>query len=195
MPVDDGSTQQDNRIRDPNAQKELKLVLVGDTSVGKSCLITNFLKNSFTEDYEPTVLDVYRGTKNVNAKQVEIELHDTSGDEHLGVNRKVQYQDADCFMICVACNMMDSFENIGKWKAEIQEVEQQKPIMLILTKSDLKDEVDEPVLISMLRKASKEQSFQGAMSTSSKAWEDFNVHKAFNKALTTAYMLKYDDQD
>ena len=107
----------------PSGPKQLKLVLVGDTSVGKSCLITNFLKNSFTDEYEPTVLDVFRGTKNVDSKQVEVEIHDTSGDEHLGVNRKVQYQDADCFMICVACNVRESYDSIGKWKAEIMEVE------------------------------------------------------------------------
>ena len=99
--------------------KELKLVLVGDTSVGKSCLITNYLQNTFTEDYEPTVLDVYKGVKNVNKKQVNIEVHDTSGDEHLGVNRKVQYQNADCFMICVAVNSQTSFESIARWRAEI----------------------------------------------------------------------------
>ena len=87
-------------------------MLVGDTSVGKSCLITNYLRNTYSDEYEPTVLDVYRGTKNIKGKQVEIELHDTSGDEHLGVNRKVQYQDADCFMICVACNALSSFESI-----------------------------------------------------------------------------------
>ena len=84
--------------------KELKVVLVGDTAVGKSCLITNYLKNTFNEDYEPTVLDVFKGTKNVNKKQVEVEIHDTSGDEHLGVSRKVQYQGSDGFMICVAAN-------------------------------------------------------------------------------------------
>ena len=44
----------------------MKVVLVGDTAVGKSCLITNYLKNTFTENYEPTVLDVYHGEKSVN---------------------------------------------------------------------------------------------------------------------------------
>ena len=63
-------------------------MLVGDTAVGKSCLIVNYLRNEFSEEYEPTVLDVYRGTKNVDQKQIELEIHDTSGDEHLGVNRK-----------------------------------------------------------------------------------------------------------
>ena len=33
------------------------------------------------------------------------------------------------------------------------------------------------------------------MSTSSKAWEDFNVHNAFNKALKTAFMNKYEDEE
>ena len=64
-----------------------KYIVVGDSSVGKSCLIRNYLENSFSEDYEPTVLDVYRGTKNVKRRQLDIEIHDTSGDEHLGVNR------------------------------------------------------------------------------------------------------------
>lgn len=84
--------------------KTLKVVLTGDTAVGKSCLITNYLHNTFTEDYEPTVLDVFKGIKNVKKKQIEIEIHDTSGDEHLGVNRKVQYKDADVFLICVGAN-------------------------------------------------------------------------------------------
>ena len=170
-------------------------MLVGDTSVGKSCLITNYLRNTYSDEYEPTVLDVYRGTKNIKGKQVEIELHDTSGDEHLGVNRKVQYQDADCFMICVACNAQESFDSIAKWKAEIMEVETDKPILLILTKKDLEDLVEEPVRIATLRQASKDQGFQGAMATSSKVWEDFNVHTAFNKTLKTGLDFKYDNEN
>ena len=67
------------------------MVLVGDTAVGKSCLIVNYLRNEFSEEYEPTVLDVYRGSKNVEGKEIWLEIHDTSGDEHLNVNRKQQY--------------------------------------------------------------------------------------------------------
>ena len=69
-------------------KKDIKLVLVGDTAVGKSCLVTAYLENVFDENYMPTVLDVYRGIKNVDGKEVSLEIHDTAGDEHLGFNRK-----------------------------------------------------------------------------------------------------------
>ena len=95
-------------------------------------------------------------------------------------------------MICVACNARNSFENIEKWRAEIQAVETSKPIILILTKSDLAVNATDPVTEEELVDYQKEQNYQGASSTSSREWEDFNVHKAFNKTLTTAYALKYD---
>lgn len=168
------------------------MVLTGDTAVGKSCLITNYLNNSFSEDYEPTVLDVYKGIKNVKKKQLEIEIHDTSGDEHLGVNRKVQYKDADCFMICVGCNQESSLESVARWKAEIQEIEPEKPIALILTKSDLAEFIDDAVTFTTIKEKRKDQNLTIAAETSSKVWEDFNVHKAFNKTLTAAYAFKYE---
>ena len=90
----------------------MKVVLVGDNAVGKTCLITNFLHNTFTENYEPTVLDVYHGTKSLNKRQLDLELHDTSGDENLAANRKVVYEKADLFMLCVATNSKDSLRNV-----------------------------------------------------------------------------------
>ena len=40
-------------------------MLVGDTAVGKTALIRNFLENTFDQNYEPSVLDVYRGVKEI----------------------------------------------------------------------------------------------------------------------------------
>lgn len=97
------------------------------------------------------MLDVYRGIKNVQKKQIEIEIHDTSGDEHLGVNRKVQYKDADVFMICVAANNQESLESTLRWRSEIQEIESYKPIALILTKADLLDMIEDGVEVSMIK--------------------------------------------
>ena len=43
-------------------------------------------------------------------------------------------------MICVAVTNKDSFDNINKWKNEIAETEPEKPMMLILTMSDMLSE-------------------------------------------------------
>ena len=67
-----------------NGPKELKIVLVGATTVGKSCLIRNYKDQIFEDNYEPTVLDVFRGPKAYKGKQVMLEIHDTSGDQYLG---------------------------------------------------------------------------------------------------------------
>ena len=166
---------------------KLKLVLVGDAGVGKSCLITNYLHNTFTENYEPTVLDVYTGTKSINKMQVELEIHDTSGDDNLAPNRKVQYSNADVFMVCVAKNDKNSFANIGKWKNEINSATTGVPIFLILTKSDMDTE---DVSFKSLKDATKDDGqVISCFKTSSKEWDDFNVHKAFNKTLAGA--IKY----
>ena len=45
-------------------------MLVGDTSVGKSALIRNYLHNDFSDEYEPTVLDVFKGVKNVGRREL-----------------------------------------------------------------------------------------------------------------------------
>ena len=152
-----------------------------------------YLQNNFTEEYEPTVLDIYSGTKNVNNKELSLEIHDTSGDEHLGTNRKAQYQNADVFAICVAANNRESYDHIAAWKAEIESVEPGKPICLILTKIDLLDDTDEyqQVTKSLMITKKKDNGFVNVSSTSSKEWQDYNVHKAFVKIIESAYSFKY----
>ena len=109
------------------------------------------MNNEFSEDYEPTVLDLYSGTKNIKKKQIEIEIHDTSGDASLAVNRKVQYQKADVFIICVAVNSRESCDNVPKWAAEIRSVVPDAAIVICLTKKDLLDYTDEPVTEDMIK--------------------------------------------
>lgn len=57
---------------DPHANmpKSVKLVLVGDATVGKSCMIVNYQQQVFDENYEPNVLDVFRGPKQFEKKQI-----------------------------------------------------------------------------------------------------------------------------
>ena len=92
------------------SRKKIKIVLVGDTTVGKTALMRSYLSSNFSEDdYTPTVLDVYKGRKNVESTPVDVEIHDTSGDENLSVSRHIQYNDTDLFVLCVAVDLRASF--------------------------------------------------------------------------------------
>jgi len=52
------------------------------------------------------------------------------------------------FMICVAANQPSSLENVNKWKNEIAEIEPDKPVALILTKSDLAEIVEDDLRVT-----------------------------------------------
>ena len=187
------SASQQNAAAEQTGTKFIKMVLVGDTSVGKSALIKNYLENSFSEEYIPTVLDVYQGTKNVKKRQIDIEIHDTSGDEQLNVNRAVQYNKSDVFLVCVAINSKTSLENVNKWVNEIRQVCPNTPILLILTKIDLEDYTSPELVVSTdeIKQKTKDMALQGFCQTSSKEWKDFNVHKAFVQAICTGYYAKF----
>ena len=168
------------------------MVLVGDTSVGKSCLIHNYIYNTFSDEYEPTVLDVYKGTKNFKNKQIQVEIHDTSGDDLFGINRTIKYRGADVFMICVAVNNQTSLQNVKKWKDEIKSVVPEAPIMLTLTKNDLAEFLEDSITKEQINQAKRQHGLQAIAITSSKEFEDHNVHKAFEKLIQTGYSGKYE---
>ena len=166
--------------------------MVGDCASGKSCLIEMYLHNAFSDDYEPTVLDIYRDTKNINKEMVELEIHDTSGDEHIASNRKVVYKEADLFLLCCNAVHRSSLDNIPKWKAEIREVELKVPIVLLATKKDLRGIRPEDAVTSQEFKAAKKaNALMGMFETTAKEWQDRNVHKAFEKSIKVALDFAY----
>ena len=75
-----------NANGEERAERSITIVVIGDTEVGKSCLIRSFVDNHFEENYVPSVLDVYSGYINITPTnedtiRLKTTIHDTSGDE------------------------------------------------------------------------------------------------------------------
>jgi len=123
----------------------IKLVVVGDGAVGKTCLLISYANNKFPEDYIPTVFDNYVVNVTAGEKQIELGLWDTAGQEDYDRLRPLSYANASVFLICFSVTNPVSFENVQeKWYPEVSHLCPDVPHILVGTKLDTRN--DEGVL-------------------------------------------------
>ena len=118
----------------------------------------NFTKGIFDANYVPTVIDVYKGSHNINGNKVEVNIIDTSGDELMGDNRETVYGGADCFMLCTAVDNRDSLEFVTNFRTEIRNISK-APILLVGTKTDIRDENSDCISTEELNQKRDELKF------------------------------------
>ncbi|CAF0838483.1 unnamed protein product [Brachionus calyciflorus] len=119
----------------------LKLTLVGDGGVGKSCLILQYMYHDFVEEYEPTKADAYRRTIVLQGEEVQIDILDTAGQEDYAAVRDGYLKHGDGFLLVFDVTNRETFESIKNHRENVLRVkadDQNLPIILIGNKSDLK---------------------------------------------------------
>ena len=120
---------------------EIKLVVVGDGVVGKTCLLMAYTEGTFPKDYVPTVFDNFESTIHHSNKQVKVSLWDTAGQEAYRRIRILSYPRTDLFIVCFSVIQPSSFSNVReKWVEEIRQSCPHAPFLLVGLKSDLRDE-------------------------------------------------------
>eukprot|EP01084_Bolivina_argentea_P054864 100593_1 len=119
----------------------LKLVLVGDGAVGKTCAIISYATNAFPSDYIPTIMDNYTSNVMLDGRPYQLSLCDTAGQEDYDRLRPLSYPNTDVFLICFAINNISSFENVtSKWVPEITYHCPEATYILVGLKSDLRND-------------------------------------------------------
>lgn len=121
--------------------KAMKIVLVGDHSVGKTDLLTKYTTNEVTGEYIPTVFDNYSAKVMVDGKPIILGLWDTQGQEDYDRLRPLSYPQTDAFIIGFNIAEPASFDNVmAKWVPEITHHRPGTPIVLIGTHLELRDD-------------------------------------------------------
>jgi Ras-related protein Rab-1A len=98
-----------------------KLLLIGDSGVGKSCLLLRFADDTYTESYISTIgVDFKIRTIEQDGKTVKLQIWDTAGQERFRTITSSYYRGAHGICVVYDVTDMESFINCKQWLKEIE---------------------------------------------------------------------------
>ena len=123
------------------AQIVLKLLLLGDSSVGKTSILLKYISNKFDESSISTVgVDYMDKIIDYNKFKIKLQIWDTSGEEKFRTITKNFYRNADGLLVVFDLTKKESYDHIKSWLDEAKENNDKLKTILIGNKLDLKDE-------------------------------------------------------
>lgn len=133
--------------------KPIKVTLVGDSGVGKTCILMTLLNNKFPDEEAPSLYENCSTLKagrdgsfevpynmNISGTEVKLGLTDTIGTDKYRRFREIFSVNTDMFLVCFSVTDPETFENVkNNWLTEIKLLTPRAPFILVGTKSDLRD--------------------------------------------------------
>jgi len=162
-----------------------KLLLIGDSGVGKSCLLLRFADHTYTESYISTIgVDFkIRTITTRDEKTIKLQIWDTAGQERFRTITSSYYRGAHGIIVVYDVTDQESFNNVKQWLNEIERYACEKVNKLLVgNKCDL---VSKKAVSYEVAKAFADKLDIPFLETSAKAAT--NVEKAF---LTMADEIK-----
>ncbi|KAI6001040.1 GTPase [Pisolithus orientalis] len=163
-----------------------KVVLIGDSGVGKSNLLSRFTRNQFNMDSKSTIgVEFATRSINVDGKLIKAQIWDTAGQERYRAITSAYYRGAVGALLVYDISKQATFANVTRWLKELRDhADSNIVIMLVGNKSDLKHLRAVPTEEATNFATQNELSF---IETS--ALDASNVDSAFQTILTDIYRI------
>ena len=119
----------------------LKLLLLGDSSVGKTSILVKYINNKFDESSISTVgVDYMDKIIDYNKYKIKLQIWDTSGEEKFRTITKNFYRNADGLLVVFDLTRKETYDHVRGWINEAKENNDKIKTILIGNKLDLQDE-------------------------------------------------------
>ena len=120
------------------------LAVVGPGAVGKSSITLQFIQQSFTDEYDPTIEDQHRKQTVVDDECAMLDILDTAGQEEYIAMREQYLLASEGFLLVFALNTRKSFEQMKDLYTQIERIRDSEkfPVVLAGNKSDLPEEFE-----------------------------------------------------
>ena len=172
-----------------------KLIVIGDSGVGKSCLTNNAIKNTFDDAYNATVgFEFFTFNIRFNGKVVKLQIWDTCGQELYRSLITNFYRNSSLAIMVYSIISKESFDNVEMWLRELRSHSNPDvKVFLIGNKTDL--EAEREVTTEQGENFYKQNNLNLFLESSAKT--GFNSQKIFIKAAEILYedFTKYQDEN
>eukprot|EP01065_Artemidia_motanka_P013050 TRINITY_DN1719_c1_g1_i1.p1 TRINITY_DN1719_c1_g1~~TRINITY_DN1719_c1_g1_i1.p1 ORF type:complete len:228 (+),score=96.49 TRINITY_DN1719_c1_g1_i1:59-685(+) len=172
--------------------KLMKMIVIGDSGTGKSCLLHRFIEDKFVDDQTHTI-GVEFGAKVVEmfGKRIKLQIWDTAGQERYRSVTRSYYRGAAGCLLVYDITSRESYEHVPQWLADARNLAGQDiVVMLVGNKAD--KGVTEARAVTHIE-ASQFAQQQGLMMFETSAVTGELVPEAFLKVVRTALMREQDE--
>jgi small GTP-binding protein len=137
-----GDFSPDKIVQNVKPDFTYKVIILGDSAVGKSALFERWRSNLFQQTSTTVGMELWTKTYECDGKFIQIQLWDTAGQELYRAVTKSYYREAMGALLVFDITKADTFAHIASWYKEIQVINQTEklPILVIGNKADMESE-------------------------------------------------------
>ncbi|KAG8549057.1 hypothetical protein GDO81_022923 [Engystomops pustulosus] len=154
-----------------------KIILIGDSNVGKTCVVQRFQSGEFSDKHQNTIgVDFTVKSLNINGKKVKVQVWDTAGQERFRNITQSYYRSAQGAIIAYDITRRQTFESVPHWIHEVEKYGAANlMLMLIGNKSDLVE--NRQILFEEACTFAEKHGLAAVLETSAK--ESHNIDEVF----------------